>query len=93
MNKILVPIDFEAQSMIALEQSYNLAKLLPAEIALLYVYQQPSGFSGLIGSNDDSEKLYKIQEKLEELAGKVENERGIRTSVLIEKGKVYSKIL
>lgn len=93
MNKILVPIDFEAQSLIALEQSYNLARLLPAEIILLYVYQQPSGFAGFFGNNDDTEKLYKIQENLEELAGKVFNEKGIKTSVLIEKGKVYSKIL
>jgi nucleotide-binding universal stress UspA family protein len=93
MNKILVPVDFEAQSLIALEQSFNLARLLPAEIVLLYVYQQPSGFAGIFGSNDDNDRLYKIQEKLEELAGKVENEKGIKTSALIEKGKVYAKIL
>lgn len=93
MNKILVPVDFEAQSLIALEQSFNLARLMPAEIVLLYVYQQPSGFAGIFGNNDDNDRLYKIQEKLEELAGKVENEKGIKASALIEKGKVYSKIL
>lgn len=93
MKTILVPIDFESQSLSALAQSYNLARMLPAKIILLYVYQQPSGFSGIFGTNDDTDKLYKIQEKLEELAGKVENETGIKTSALLEKGKVYSKIL
>jgi len=30
MKQILVPVDLEPQSLIALEQSYNLARLLPA---------------------------------------------------------------
>ena len=38
-NKILVPIDFSEQSLIALKQSYNLAKIQDAEIVLLYVLE------------------------------------------------------
>ena len=37
---ILVPIDFSEQSIIALGQSYNLARLHKAEITLLYVMEE-----------------------------------------------------
>lgn len=39
-NKIIVPIDFSEQSLIALKQSYNLAKIQEAEIVLLYVFEE-----------------------------------------------------
>ncbi len=39
-NKILVPIDFSEQSLIALEQSYNLAREYHAEITLLNVIEE-----------------------------------------------------
>ena len=39
-NNILVPIDFSEQSLIALKQSYNLAKIQDAEIVLLYVLEE-----------------------------------------------------
>jgi nucleotide-binding universal stress UspA family protein len=39
-NLILVPIDFSAQSIVALEQSYNLARLTKAEITLIHVIEE-----------------------------------------------------
>ena len=36
-NNILVPIDFSEQSLIALDQSYNIAKISESEITLLNV--------------------------------------------------------
>ncbi len=39
-SKILVPVDFSEQSLIALEQSYNLAQNSDSEIVLLYVVEE-----------------------------------------------------
>ena len=40
INQILIPIDFSDQAIIALDQSYNLAKFYKAELTLLYVIDE-----------------------------------------------------
>ena len=65
-NKILVPLDFSEQSLIALEQSYNLAKIANAEIVLLYVMEEPTGLLKLFAKPTDEVRLF-IEEKLEDL--------------------------
>jgi len=93
MNKILIPIDFQKQSLLALEQSYNLAHLLLAEIVLIYVHEQSGMFTGIFTSDQNNEMLSKVDEKLAELAGKASIASGISISYRIEKGRIYSKIL
>lgn len=93
MMQILVPVDFEPQSLIALEQSYNLARLLPAEIVLLYVYNPPASIRSLFGASYDEEFLKKLEEKLTGLAVKVQAETGLQVSTILETGQVYSKIM
>jgi nucleotide-binding universal stress UspA family protein len=93
MMQILVPIDFEPQSLIALEQSYNLARLLPAGIVLLYVYDPPAGIRSLFGPSHDDEIMKKLEEKLEELSSKVHAETGLQVTTILETGRIYSKIL
>jgi nucleotide-binding universal stress UspA family protein len=93
MTQILVPVDFEPQSLIALEQSYNLARLLPAEIVLLYVYDPPAGIRSLFSASHDEEILGKLEEKLSELSSRVNAETGLQVSTILETGRVYSKIL
>lgn len=92
MNKILIPIDFQKQSFLALEQSYNLARLLKAEIMLLYVHEQSGIFAGLFSNDQNNEMLSKIDEKLAELAGRASISSGLAVSYRIEKGRIYSKI-
>ncbi|HNY01606.1 MAG TPA: universal stress protein [Bacteroidales bacterium] len=93
MMQILVPVDFEPQSLIALEQSYNLARLLPAEIVLLYVYDPPAGIRSLFGASYDDEMLKKLEEKLLDLASRVREETGLAVSTLLETGRIYSRIV
>jgi nucleotide-binding universal stress UspA family protein len=93
MMQILVPVDFEPQSLIALEQSYNLARLLPAEIVILYVYDQPSGIRSLFGASHDEDILKKLEERLTVFSTKVKAETGLQVSIILETGQVYSKIL
>jgi nucleotide-binding universal stress UspA family protein len=93
MNKILIPIDFQKQSLLALEQSYNLARLLNAEIVLLYVHEQSGIFAGMFSNEQNNEMLSKIDEKLAELAGKANIATGLTISYHFEKGRIYSKII
>ncbi len=92
MNKILIPIDFQKQSLMAMEQSYNLAKLLLAEITLLYVHEQTGIFAGLFSNDQQNEMLSKIDERLAELAGKAAIASGVPVSYRLEKGRIHSKI-
>jgi nucleotide-binding universal stress UspA family protein len=93
MMQILVPVDFEPQSLIAMEQSYNLARLLPAEIVLLYVYDPPAGIRSLFGASYDEKILTSLEERLTGLSTKVKAETGLQVSAILETGQVYSKIL
>jgi len=93
MKQILVPVDFEPQSLIALEQSYNMARLIPAEIVLLYVYDPPAGIRSLFGASYDEEIMKKLEERLSGLSAKVMAETGLQVSTILETGQVYSRIL
>lgn len=93
MNKILVPVDFQKQSLLALDQSHNLARLLRAEITLLYVHEQSGIFAGIFSHEQNNEILSKIDEKLIELAGKVSFETGLKIKPRLETGRIYSKII
>lgn len=90
---LLIPIDFNEQSMIALEQSYNMAKLLDYEIVLLYVLEDNDIFSGLLSRDQNQEMIVKINQKLEETAAEVSQKSGIRVMPLLSKGKVSATIL
>ncbi|MCB9334901.1 MAG: universal stress protein [Flavobacteriales bacterium] len=91
-NKILVPVDFSEQSLIALSQSYNLAKKINAELVLLYVIEE---------LNPMVKRLYKelneikgaVENNLKNLAEEKSKETGLVFSVEIEEGKIYNKIV
>lgn len=59
---LLVPVDFNEQSLVALQQSYNLARLLQYDILLLYV-QEEKDFLNSLFSSDQKSKLLKISIK------------------------------
>ncbi|HKR03232.1 MAG TPA: universal stress protein [Bacteroidia bacterium] len=95
-NKILVPIDFSDQSLIALKQSYNLARLTKSEILLIYVLDED-----FIKSLEHifTDKSYEdpvrdqVQLRLDKLADEVHNEAGVKVNTTIRKGKIYEEIV
>jgi nucleotide-binding universal stress UspA family protein len=93
MKQILIPVDFELQSLLAVEQSYNLARLLKAEITLLYVHEQSGIFSGFFSADANKDVMFKIEEKLLELASKTSLQTGLKVHSRLETGRIYSKIL
>jgi nucleotide-binding universal stress UspA family protein len=90
---LLVAVDFNDQSMVAMRQSFNRAKLLDLEIILLYVLEQGDFVNSLFSKELDAEMTKTINEKLEDAAGIISQEKGIKVSPLVRKGKVHSTIL
>jgi nucleotide-binding universal stress UspA family protein len=91
-NKILVPIDFSTQSLVALEQSYNLAHEYHAEITLLNVIEEGGMLSKLFSSQQHDELKKKLQEQLDAMAADVEKKSGVKVNTIIAKGSIYDKI-
>lgn len=90
---ILVPLDFSEQSFIALEQSYNLAKLSDSTLTLLHVVRENNSVFGLFSDNEKKDIIYKLKVKLDEYAEVVHAKTGIKVDTIITNGKIVEKIL
>ena len=91
-NKILVPIDFSEQSLIALEQSFSLAKKYNAEITLLHVIEDTGMIANFFTEKQHTELRTKIQKDLDVLANEVTQKSKLSVNTLVAKGRVYEKI-
>ena len=93
-NKIIVPLDFHEQSMIALEQTRGIAKFMNAEVIILYIIETTDVITSMFMKDEQQKKIYNVVEhKLKELAAATAEKYGFPVSVRIEKGKVYEQIL
>lgn len=92
-NKILVPIDFGEQSLIALDQSYNIARMVNAEICILHVITENNAFWGLFNKKEQSDFEEKLKAKLTEFAGFISQKSGIKITPIVEKGKLVETII
>ncbi|HRP60569.1 MAG TPA: universal stress protein [Vicingus sp.] len=90
-NKILVPIDFSEQSLIALSQSYNLAKEIRVEVILLYVIEEVNPMVKMFIKGLD-EIRDAVESNLKNLAEEKSKETGLEISSIVAEGKIYSKI-
>jgi nucleotide-binding universal stress UspA family protein len=90
-NHILVPIDFSAQSIVALDQSYNLARLTKADITLIHVIEETFHLP-FFSKKENSSVEKKIKKELEKLAAETMQKVSIHVNTIICKGKVYEEI-
>ena len=93
-SKILVPVGFSEQSMVAMGQAMNLAKIKNSEVILLSVIEERNSMFNLFVSDQlDEEKIKnKILIKLNALATKYSEKYGVEVEVVVAKGSVYDKI-
>jgi len=93
-SKILVPVGFSEQSMVAMGQAMNLAKIKNSEVILLSVIEERNSMFDLFVSDQlDEEKIKnKILIKLNALATKYSEKYGVEVEVVVAKGSVYDKI-
>ncbi|HTL81864.1 MAG TPA: universal stress protein [Bacteroidia bacterium] len=89
-NKIVIPVDFGEQSMIALHQGSRLAKMINADVTLVYVIESQGLFSRS-NSIQDEEMKKEIGAKLDELCAGLKKD-GINTEKVIAHGSVYDKV-
>lgn len=73
---ILIPIDFSKQSLLAIKQSYNLAKYTHSKLVLLHVY------------NKEGEESF---EALAKITKQTEQESGVPTEFMNVKGDIYEQ--
>ena len=93
-KKILVPIGFSDQSIIALDQAAMFAKPIHAEIVMLSVIDNNNTvFTKLFSSNEKLNELKKeIGQKLEQEAAAFSNKHGLKTTTMVAVGQVYDEI-
>jgi nucleotide-binding universal stress UspA family protein len=92
-KNILIPFDFREQSVIALSQSYNIARLSNLDITLLYVHEDSGIFSKLFSSDQGDEMVNKIEIELTDFAEKTAKETGLTIRTMVAKGRVHHKIV
>jgi nucleotide-binding universal stress UspA family protein len=90
-RNIIVPVDFSDQSKIAVNQTYNLAKMAHADITLLHVIDEAlfKTFLHLFKNNDEHEAMIREEAKmkLEEFANEARAKSGLVFNCRVERGK------
>lgn len=90
-NHILVPVDFSEQSIIALEQSYNLARLTKSDITLINVIDESFQLP-FFSKKDNTSMEKKIKKELEKLCKETMQKVSIQVNCIVAQGKVYEEI-
>ena len=91
-NKILVPIGFSEQSILALAQAFNLAKIKNSDVVLLSVVKEQSMMQSLFVDDLTDQLKLKVKQKLNELAKQYGDKFGVSVDTMVSKGKIYEQI-
>ncbi len=92
-GNILIPVNLEDESRVALEQTYNVAKLFGLNITLLFVLEESGIWSKFFSDKQKKDMDEEIEAQLKDLALKTQKDSGCETNYLIRKGRVSSVIL
>ena len=92
-SRILIPIGFSDQSMIALGQGFNLAKIKKSEIILLSVIENQKKIESLFLDDKTHELQQKVNDKLVEVGKQYAAQYDIHVETMVAKGRVYEKII
>src|SRR5260221_12907304 len=90
-NKVVVPVDFGDQSLIALEQAANVATMMSGDITLLYVVESGGILSRFKSNEVDEEMKKEIHSKMDELIAAISS-KNVKVDKLIAQGSVYEKV-
>jgi len=91
-SKILVPIGFSEQSIIALGQAFNLAKIKNSDVVLLSVIEGQSMIESLFLDDKSDELKAKVKSKLEDIASVYSSKYGVDVDTMVAKGRVYEEV-
>ena len=88
-NKILVPIGFSDQSIRALDQALNLAKIKNSDVVLLSVVKEQSMMQALFTDDKSDELKNKVKEKLNDIALEYSKKYSVDIDVMVSKGRLF----
>ncbi len=91
-SKILVPIGFSEQSIIALGQAFNLAKIKNSDVVLLSVIEGQNMIESLFLDDKSDELKAKVKSKLEDIASVYSSKYGVDVDTMVAKGRVYEEV-
>lgn len=91
-SKILVPIGFSDQSMLALGQALNLAKIKNSDVVVLSVIKEQSIMQSLFLDDNSDILKDKVKEKLDGIAVDYGKKYGVHIDTMVSKGKIYEQI-
>lgn len=91
-SKILVPIGFSDQSIVALGQAFNLAKIKKCEVVLLSVIEGQNMMQSIFLDDNSYELQKKVNKKLLEIAEEYGTKYGVHVDTMVSKGKVYNQV-
>lgn len=92
-SKIVVPMDFSEQALIALGQSYNLAREYNAEILLVHVIEDGGFIPKMMTAKQMNDMKKDIQKRMDKIADDATKKSKVAVDTMIAKGKVYEKII
>ena len=92
-KKILVPIGFTDQSLVALQQAIRVAKLTNSDLVLLSIVELPSAIKKLFSDYESEIDNIKnqIREKLEDIKTKLCTDIS-NVECVVSAGKIYKEI-
>jgi nucleotide-binding universal stress UspA family protein len=99
IKRILVPIDFSETASLALEHATFMAKLLKAELHLLYVMEAHSFVSSISQAFSKTKSDYeeKIEssaaDRFKDMVSKIHHDTGMPVESHVLKGKIYKTII
>jgi len=91
-SKILVPIGFSEQSIVALGQAFNLAKIKNSDVILLSVIEGQSMIQSLFLDDKSDELKAKVKSKLEDIASVYSAKYSVDVDTMVAKGRVYEEV-
>jgi nucleotide-binding universal stress UspA family protein len=93
MNNILVPYDFQSQSVMALEWALLLARKLNCGITILYVNEAARHMFISFDQDQHEEFIEKISDQLDTIAVRASLQSGLNIDSRFQLGRVYTAIL
>ncbi len=91
-NRILVPVDYSPQSLIALEQAANLAKVFNAELTILKI-AETSSMTSFFSSKHMDEFTTALEVQLKDFTADQVKKYGVAMTPVLKKGKVYDEVV
>lgn len=92
-GKILVPVDFSEQSVVALEQAVSLSRVFNSEIHVLNVINEEFSLSKLFDDSDKAQYKKRAKQRLDEFVSAKSAELGIEMKSIQVTGKIYNQVV